>query len=166
MDRKRALTIGVAAVVVLLVVGAVGVAVGWQFLGGGDHDSATVTVRDENGTELATVDARVADTFEERYTGLSETESLESGSGMLFVHDEEGRYTYVMRDMDFPIDIVFVDAEGRITTIHHARAPREGEDGDDLNYPGRGKYVLEVPRGYTNATGIDEGDRIEIEFED
>jgi len=72
----------------------------------------------------------------------------------------------VMRDMDFPIDIVFVDAEGRITTIHHARAPREGEDGNDLRYPGRGKYVLEVPRGYTNATGIDEGDRIEIEFED
>jgi uncharacterized membrane protein (UPF0127 family) len=166
MDRRRALQVGAAAVVVLLVVGAVGVVVGWQFLGSDDHDNATVTVRDENGTELATVDARVADTFDERYTGLSETESLENGSGMLFVHDEEGTHTYVMRNMDFPIDIVFVDADGRITTIHHARAPRGGENGNDLKYPGRGKYVLEVPRGYTNATGIDEGDRVEIEFED
>jgi len=163
MDRKRVL-IAVVLVVATGVV-AVGLVVGPELFGSGAHDRATVTIVDEDGTELATVDARVADTLGERYTGLSDTESLPNGSGMLFVHGEEGNHTYVMREMDFPIDIVFIDADGEITRIHHARAPREGEDGNDLQYPGRGKYVLEVPRGFTNATGIEVGDRVAIDYE-
>ncbi|RXK50008.1 DUF192 domain-containing protein [Halorientalis pallida] len=127
-----------------------------------DYENATVTVREDNGTTLATVDVRVADTDRKRYVGLSETASLDSGEGMLFVHENVDTYPYVMRNMSFPLDILFVAPDGTITAIHHA--PIEpGERGDDLTrYEGRGKYVLEVPRGYTNATGIDEGDTVVI----
>jgi uncharacterized membrane protein (UPF0127 family) len=65
-----------------------------------------------------------------------------------------------MRDMAFPLDMVFVDADGTITAIHHA--PVES-DGDLTQYSGRAKYVLEVPMGYTNRTGVDVGDRMRIE---
>jgi hypothetical protein len=65
--------------------------------------------------------------------------------------------------MDFPLDIVFVDADRTITRIHHAPLPPEGTTGGDLTrYRGRGKYVLEVPKGYTTARGIEEGDRIRV----
>jgi len=130
------------------------------------HDGARVTVVDESGDRLAVVDARVADTPRERRIGLGETDSLENGSGMLFVMGGESRHVFVMRGMAFPIDIIYADANGTITRIHHAREPPPGVDGEDLRYPGRGKYVLEVPRGYANATGMDVGDRIEIEFTD
>jgi uncharacterized membrane protein (UPF0127 family) len=128
----------------------------------GDYENATVTVRDDNGTTLATVDVRIADTDRKRYVGLSETASLDPGEGMLFVHESAETRAYVMRNMSVPLDILFIGPDGTLTTIHHA--PTEpGESGDELiKYRGRGKYVLEVPRGYANATGIDEGDSVEI----
>lgn len=125
-----------------------------------DYETANVTFVDANGTELDTVEARVADSWAKRYVGLSSTDSLDRGEAMLFVHDSEGERGYVMREMDFGLDIVFVDASGRITTIHHAPPPSE-TDGDDLTrYTGRAKWVVELPLGYANETGIDAGDRI------
>jgi uncharacterized membrane protein (UPF0127 family) len=123
----------------------------------GAYNRTTVLLRDGNGTDLATVDVRLADTDGLRYTGLSETDSLADGEGMLFVHEREDTYTYVMRRMAFPIDIVFVASEGQITRIHHAPVPEEIEGGNG-RFPGEGRYVLEVPRGYTNRTGVGVGD--------
>jgi len=142
--------------------------VGTAIIGGGalavtsgvfadDYEWTTVTVVDDDtDAELATVDARIADTFDKRYTGLSTTSSLGSNEGMLFIHNSEGRRGYVMRDMAFPIDIVFIDADGEITTIHHA------EPDDDGTFRGTAKYVLEVPHHYTTANEIAVGDRVEI----
>jgi hypothetical protein len=127
------------------------------------YERTTVTVLDGDGTELATVRVRIADTREKRYLGLSATGSLGEDEGMLFVHDSEGEYAYVMREMDFPLDIVFVGADRVITRIHHAPLPPEGTSGGDLTrYRGRGKYVLEVPKGYTTDRGIEAGHRLRI----
>jgi len=122
----------------------------------------TVEIRDGNAEEpLGTVEVRIAQTRTQRYVGLSETASLGPTEGMLFVHDEEGEHTYVMRNMSFPLDIIFIDANGTITTIHHAPTPPEGEQYSE-EYPGYGKYVLEVNRGWTNRTGVEVGDRVEL----
>jgi uncharacterized membrane protein (UPF0127 family) len=128
----------------------------------GRYDHATVTVLDENGTELGAVRVALADTPEKRYTGLSKTESLPADRGMLFTHDEQGNHTYVMREMSFGIDIVYIDANGTIRRIHHAPEPPEGEDGEDYRYPGVGKYVLEVNYEWTTRHGIEPGDRVRI----
>ncbi|WP_436911959.1 DUF192 domain-containing protein [Halosimplex marinum] len=124
-----------------------------------DYERVTVTAYDENGAELATVEARVADTDPKRYLGLSNTSDLAMGEGMLFVHEEAENHGYVMRDMAFPLDIVFVGADERVTTIHHAAVP---EDSYEKTYRGRGKWVLEVPRGWVNRTGVEVGDRIAV----
>ncbi|MFB6195404.1 MAG: DUF192 domain-containing protein [Haloplanus sp.] len=130
---------------------------------GASYATTTVELVDDNGTRLATVDVWVADSFTKRYVGLSRTTALEPGQGMLFIHDSEERRAYVMRKMDFPLDIVFVAANGTITTIHHAPLPPEGVTGHELTkYSGRAKYVLEVPMGYTNRTGVDVGDSVRI----
>jgi len=123
----------------------------------GAYNWTTVTAVDsETDEQLSTVDVRVADTFDKRYTGLSNTTELGANEGMLFIHDSEGQRTYVMRDMSFPIDIVFINADGEITTIHHATVD------DNSGFSGTGKYVLEVPYEYTTDNGIAVGDRIEI----
>ncbi|MBX0322918.1 DUF192 domain-containing protein [Halomicroarcula sp. F13] len=181
----------VLGLVGLLVVGVLVLQSGaWVgVLGVGEYDEGTVTVREgttgtANGTatetatrsanattvavrddaeRLATVEVRIADTFEQRYVGLSKTDSMGPNEGMLFVHDEEGEYAYVMRNMSFPLDIIFVDANGTITTVHHAPLPPEGTSESDLKrYEGRGKYVLEVNRGWANRTGVGVGDRVEL----
>lgn len=159
MDTRRGLVllfalIAVLAVAVFLMFPPVSV------VDPGEYETTTVTVHDETGAELASVEARVADTKEKRRVGLMRTESLDNGSGMLFVHARDGTYTYHMEDMAFDIDIVFVDANGTITSIHHASAPGPDEESD--TYTGRGRYVLEVPRGFTDAAGIRVGHRVEI----
>ena len=123
-------------------------------------DRAEVTVLDEDGTQLGTVSVRVADTGAERYTGLSETDALGPNEGMLFVHETVGTKNYVMRDMAFPIDIVFIGPDKRITAIHHA--PTEEPPYD--RYTGRGKWVLEVPYNWTTDHDVEVGDRIEIDW--
>lgn len=159
MDPGDWLTV---AGVSLLFLAAVLIVIGNPFAGAdGEYEWTTVTIEDANGTQLATVDVRIADTTAKRRLGLSNTSSLPDGEGMLFVHEEPGEYVYVMRRMDFPLDIVFIEADGTITTIHHAPVPEEIPGGNG-RFPGQGKYVLEVPRGFTNATGVDVGDRVNI----
>ncbi|ERH02590.1 MAG: hypothetical protein J07HN6_00628 [Halonotius sp. J07HN6] len=123
----------------------------------GPYDRTTVTISDgDTGSTLATVEVRIADTFEKRYTGLSNTSSLDPNEGMLFIHDSEATRGYVMRKMAFPIDIVFIDASGEITTIHHA------EPSDDQTFRGSGRYVLELPHHYTTDNDIAVGDQVTI----
>ena len=122
-----------------------------------DYEWTTVTAVDgESSEELATVEVRIADTWDKRYTGLSDTDSLGEHEGMLFVHDSEGEQDYVMRDMAFSIDMVFIDSTGEITTIHHADVD------DDATFSGTAQYVLELPYQYTTDNEIAVGDRIEI----
>ncbi|AGB33193.1 hypothetical protein C488_16537 [Natrinema pellirubrum DSM 15624] len=160
---------GLLVIAAVLLVGVVLVQAGLVSVPWGP-DEGQVQVHNEsdggNETELkAVVDVEIADDTRERRTGLSNHDSLERGNGMLFVHNGERDLTYVMREMDFDIDIIFIDADGEITQIHHARAPEPGEDGEELQYSGRGKWVLEVPRGYANETGIEVGDQVEIDLE-
>ena len=134
---------------------------GCAALTGPPADSAynwtTVTAVDSDTNEdLATVDVRIADNGSLRYTGLSNTTSLGEDEGMLFIHNAESTKGYVMRNMAFPIDIVFINADGEITTIHHAKVD------DDETFRGTAKYVLEVPYEDTTDNGIEEGDRVEI----
>jgi len=130
------------------------------FLGGPAEQTTVTFVDGENGSELATVDVNVSDSYDERYTGLSNHDSLGADEGMLFVHPREATHGYVMRDMAFPIDMVFVAENGTVTTIHHAELPPEGEDSP--TYEGYGKYVVELPYEYTTDHGIEVGDRVEI----
>ena len=124
----------------------------------GEYEKATVTVQSANGNEVETISVTIAETSAQRQIGLSRTDRLENGSGMLFVHDEPGAKSYVMRNMSFGIDIIFIDADGTITEIYSARPPPD----DEAPYTGRGLYVLEVPRGWASAAGVETGDRVAI----
>jgi len=129
-----------------------------------DYETTGVDVTTPDGEGLGSVTAAIADTGNLRYTGLSDTESLPTDMGMLFVYDEVGGHTYVMREMDFGLDIVYADDEGSITEIHHAPAPGPNEDGGDQTYPGTGQYVLEVNRGWTTERGVEVGDVLRFEL--
>mgnify|MGYP002762250513 CR=1 FL=1 len=159
MDTRRAIVL-LGALIGVLVVAFVLMFPPVSVVDPGEYETTTVTIHDETGAELAAVEARIADTKEKRRVGLMRTGSLDNGSGMLFVHARDGTYTYHMENMSFDIDILFVDASGTITSIHHASAPGPEEESD--TYTGRGRYVLEVPRGFTEAAGIREGHRVEI----
>lgn len=128
---------------------------------GAEEPRATVTFQSPDGAELGEIRAMVAETPSERHTGLSETDALAPDEGMVFVYASEGERTFVMRNMSFPLDIVFVGADGQITEIHHAPV----ENTSDLRpYQGRAKWVVEVNRGWTADHGVSVGDRVTVEL--
>lgn len=60
------------------------------------------------------IKAELADTEEKRGLGLSGRPALPADRGLLFVFDQPGKYGFWMKDMNFPIDIVWLDAEKKI----------------------------------------------------
>ncbi len=154
----RKLAVGIAAVALLGLLAILIIAPPTAILQPGEYDRTTITVHEENGTLLETVEVRVADTREKRQVGLSRTDSLEHHEGMLFVHPEQDSHTYNMRNMSFPLDIVFIAANGTITEIHHAST----SSSRFATYTGEGKYVLEVERSWTATVGVERGDSVRI----
>ena len=130
-----------------------------------DYEQTTVAVLDgESGEELGRVEAAIADDQSLRYTGLSETDRLPEDRGMLFVYEAEQSLTYVMRNMSFDLDIIFVYGNGTVESIHERPAPEAGEDGNSIRASGEGQFVLEVNRGWTDKRGVEAGDRLEFEL--
>jgi uncharacterized membrane protein (UPF0127 family) len=165
--NTRRVGAAVAALVFLAAVGLVAyplfpATMTWS---GQSYDAGTVTFTDENGTTLGSVSVRVADTADQRWTGLSDTASLPEDAGMLFVYRGEARRAFVMRDMAFALDIVFVSANGTVTAVHHAPVPPSGTDEANLTrYAGRAKWVVEVNRGWTTRHGVTVGDEVTIDY--
>ncbi|WP_049982856.1 DUF192 domain-containing protein [Halorubrum sp. BV1] len=130
-----------------------------------DYETTRVAVEGPDGEARGSVTAAVANTSEERYLGLSDAEALPENAGMLFVYDAPREsLTYVMREMDFGIDIVYADGDREITRMHNAPAPGPNEDGNDQRYPGSGQYVLEVPYEWTDRNGVGVGDSVAFEL--
>ncbi len=117
--------------------------------------TATITI----GT--STVTAEVADTDAERRQGLSGRTGLAPGAGLLFVFEKEGDWGFWMKDMKFPIDILWADAEGTIVTITPNLSPQTYPQ---TYYPTKpAKYVLEVPAGWSGEHGVVEGARMVVQ---
>ena len=63
------------------------------------------------------IKAEVVSTQAERAQGLSGRPCIETNQGMLFVFDKPGRYPFWMKDMQFPIDIVWIDADHKVVGL-------------------------------------------------
>lgn len=102
----------------------------------------------------------IADTPSERARGLSGRESLKEGEGMLFVFDEPSRVGFWMKDMNFAIDIIWIDAQGRVVGVEKGVKPESYPD--TLIPPEEVKYVLEVPAYFSDTASINVGDVLTI----
>lgn len=100
----------------------------------------------------------VANTEAKRHQGLSFRESLAEDEGMLFIFDREGVYGFHMPDMNFPIDIFWIDNNKKIISIKQNALP---EDYPEIYYPSeKAKYVLETTAGLSEERGIQIGDKV------
>jgi uncharacterized membrane protein (UPF0127 family) len=149
MDRGRGVAVGLVLVVVAL--SAAGPQVGIGVDAGAE--TTRITVHPDGGAP-AQVQVRIADTPGEQFTGLSRTDSLGPDEGMVFVYPRTDERNFVMRDMAFPLDIVFVDGNRTITAIHHAAADAEG------TFTGDARWVIEVNQGWTTTHGVEVGDQV------
>lgn len=106
------------------------------------------------------ITAEVVTTPEKRYKGLSQRRELPEGAGMLFLFTTPGRYAFCMRDMHFPIDIIWI-ADGKVAGIHPNLSPA---DPRSFVPPVPVRLVLELPGGFADRHAIKAGDRLELQL--
>lgn len=105
-----------------------------------------------------TVHALVADTPELRSLGLGGRLGLSEGQGMLFIFDHDGQYGFWMKDMRFPIDILWISNDNHVIYMVQSLTPETYPSSFGPDTPTH--YVLEVPAGYSVAHGVKIGDSI------
>lgn len=109
------------------------------------------------GEEIAVA---VADTPALRAQGLGEHEELAPNEGMLFVFPEPALSGFWMKDMRFPIDIIYFDADRRIVDVWERATPESYPKVFTPRVPTQ--FVLEVPAGFFADHHLKLGNTIEI----
>ena len=104
------------------------------------------------------IQVEIADDADERQRGLMYRESLEENQGMLFVYPEQRILGFWMRNTLIPLDIAYIDREGRIVDIQQME-PQTTETHDSA---APAMYALEMNQGWFEANGIRIGDLIEF----
>ena len=110
------------------------------------------------------IKVEIADTTQERSRGLMFREKLPIDMGMLFVFPEEDERGFWMKNTLIPLDMIFIDAEGRIINIEEA-VPEPNTSDENLKTYRSGepaKYVIETNSSFTERRNVEEGDRVEI----
>ena len=111
------------------------------------------------GTRIA---IEVADDHTERARGLMHRDRLGAGNGMLFVHADEERQAYWMKNTKIPLDILYFDARRRLVSVSHAPPCSLGDRCPPYPSAGPALYVLELDAGEAAALGIERGDELTL----
>ena len=133
----------------------------------------SVLVIDSNDTKLESIDfprgiialdgkfleVQIADDHPRRVQGLMFQEGLEYNEGMIFKFENKGVHSLWMRNMQFPLDMIWFDSDGHVVHIEENVPPCKTaldtrscipvNNGDTLAL-----YVLELAAGYVQKFKI------------
>ena len=118
----------------------------------GEKEVMTVRLADTSVT------AEIARTKAERVRGLSGRAALAAGRGMLFIFPASGRHGIWMRDMNFAIDIIWLNEAKKIVHLKRSVSPDTYPESFRPSEPAR--YVLELSAGWSAEHGLRVGDTV------
>lgn len=143
----------------LLVIG--GVVFMQNYINGGNisffKKTPTVTI---NGQSFK---ATTATTEPEREIGLSNTASLPQDQGMIFIFEKPDFYSFWMKNMKFPIDIIYINNDTIVTIASNAQPPKENNENLIIYTPtAQADKVLEISAGLSEKYKFKNGDKVTI----
>ena len=106
------------------------------------------------------IEVEVADTKASRELGLSGRPSMGDDEGLLFVFDKPGKYGFWMKDMNFPLDLIWINQNGLVVDVERKLTPD--------SYPATfineidASYVLEINAGLAEKFGLYIGSKVKI----
>ena len=83
--------------------------------------------------------------------------------GMLFMFEKPGMHNFWMKDMEFPLDFVWIDSDCLVSDLTENVSHIEDKSTADISIysPSRPiKYVLEINAGISQTAGIQVGQRV------
>jgi uncharacterized membrane protein (UPF0127 family) len=102
----------------------------------------------------------VADTPAQQELGLGKRDSLAADYGMLFAFTSAGLRCFWMKDMRFPLDIIWIGSDKKIGHIEKSLSP----DTYPQSYCPQlaARYVIELNAGTADKLGLHDGDVLPI----
>ena len=119
---------------------------------------STLTVHSATRPDAHVFRIWLADTPPRQQQGLMFVRDLPAEEGMLFVDRQTRIWGMWMKNTFIPLDMVFIDARGRVAAIFERTVPQSLQT---LSHPKPVKAVLELRGGETARRGIRVGDRVE-----
>lgn len=106
-----------------------------------------------------------AKTPKELQDGLSGRESLPQDQGMLFIFEKSDYYNFWMKNMKFPLDIVFIKDDKIVSIVKNATPPKSSSDNPEILKPdGVINRVLEINAGLSDKYKFEKGDKVEVKL--
>ena len=110
------------------------------------------------------VNVEIKDTPEERTLGLMFRESLDEKEGMLFIFEQPDEYSFWMKNMKISIDIIFLNENKEIVTIHNNVPPCVSES-CELYHPSEpALYVVEVKAGFSVRHNLEVSQKVTLDI--
>ena len=125
------------------------------------QDYAYAIVTTSTGKEIS---VEVADTVEKRSLGLGKRSGLENGWGMLFVFEKSKRHRFLMKDMQFPLDIIWLDNHRIVHILRNVQPAKSGIIPLVMTPPVSGNFVLEIDSGRADELKLQVGQRLKFQF--
>jgi len=95
------------------------------------------------------IQAELVVNLKQKAQGLSGRESLADNQGMLFLYQEPGRYSFWMKGMNFPLDIIYIYNNEIIEIFKNVPLKTEGEITEI--FPAQiADKILEVNAGFSD----------------
>jgi hypothetical protein len=121
-------------------------------------DPSTLTVRGH------VFKAEIARTDEAKTRGLMFRASLPADACMVFLYDDDGQRAIWMRNCKIALDVLWVDAQGRIVELVEKAppCPPETKDEECPNYGGAvaSRHFIELAPGTIAKLGLKVGDAV------
>lgn len=136
-----------ASILLLILVG--GTVLWWQM----QQDQALLRI---GGERFHITVMRTEQQLEE---GLSGTDNLPSNEAMVFVFKEDGKWPMWMKDMKYPIDILWLNSGKQVVHIVKNAQPSSYPK-TEFAPDSPSRYVIELASGTADRTGVKIGDPV------
>jgi uncharacterized membrane protein (UPF0127 family) len=122
---------------------------------GDEHQKLSISV----GGAQFIVDVAATPLARER--GLSGVKNLAAKNGKLFIFDRADKYGFWMKDMYFPLDIIWISEDWKVESVSKQLSPATYPN---IFYPnGNVIAVLEINAGEWDANHLNIGDQVRVE---
>jgi len=124
------------------------------------HPSCDESYRNDKSVSINDdkLQLQVAKSPPELTKGLSGKKCLGNDQGMLFIFDKSGYYPFWMKDMRFPIDIIWISSAKQVVYLQKDVKPSTYPDSFTNTSPAQ--YVLELQAGRADSLHIKSGTQL------
>jgi hypothetical protein len=100
----------------------------------------------------------------DRQIGLTKYKAIKDNQGMLFVFDNPDLVSFWMKNMKFPIDIIFIKDDTIVSIVENVPMPTPNTETTTYKPDAPVNYVLEINDGLVKKHNIKKGDIVKIEL--